>query len=424
MLQLQYIKDHTDEIVARLKIKNVQNVEERIAEILELDAQRRALQVKADAVKAEQNKIAKEIGMLMKQGKKDEAEQAKARTAQLKGEEKALAEEQAATEKTLNEKLLSLPNAPHPTVPVGKSEADNVVVGEFGQKPDLPADALPHWELCAKYDIIDFELGNKVTGAGFPFYKGKGARLQRALINFFLNEAEKAGFVEIQPPLMVNEASGLGTGQLPDKEGQMYAIPLDGFYMIPTAEVPITNIFRGEVVDPKQLPIKRAGYSECFRREAGSYGKDVRGLNRLHEFSKVEIVVIEHPDRSYEMLEEMKKHVGGLLDKLGLPYHILKLCGGDISFTSAMTFDFEVWSAAQKRWLEVSSVSNFETFQANRMKLRFKDENGKMQLCHTLNGSALALPRIVAALLENNQTPDGITMPECLRPYLGFDIIN
>jgi seryl-tRNA synthetase len=424
MLQLQYIKEHTDEIIARLKIKNVQNVEERIAEILKLDEQRRALQVKADGVKAEQNKIAKEIGMLMKQGKKEEAEQAKTRTAQLKGEEKALAEEQASTEKTLNEKLISLPNAPHITVPMGKSEADNVVVAEYGVKPNLPADALPHWDLCAKYDIIDFELGNKVTGAGFPFYKGKGARLQRALINFFLNEAADAGFVEIQPPLMVNEASGLGTGQLPDKEGQMYAIPLDGFYMIPTAEVPITNIFRGEVVDQKQFPIKRVGYSECFRREAGSYGKDVRGLNRLHEFSKVEIVVIEHPDRSYDMLEEMKKHVGGLLDKLGLPYHILKLCGGDISFTSAMTFDFEVWSAAQKRWLEVSSVSNFETFQANRMKLRFKDENGKMQLCHTLNGSALALPRIVAALLENNQTPDGIVMPECLRPYLGFDKIS
>lgn len=424
MLQLQYIKEHTDEIIARLKIKNVQNVEERIAEILKLDEQRRALQVKADGVKAEQNKIAKEIGMLMKQGKKEEAEQAKTRTAQLKGEEKALAEEQASTEKTLNEKLISLPNAPHITVPMGKSEADNVVVAEYGVKPNLPADALPHWDLCAKYDIIDFELGNKVTGAGFPFYKGKGARLQRALINFFLNEAADAGFVEIQPPLMVNEASGLGTGQLPDKEGQMYAIPLDGFYMIPTAEVPITNIFRGEVIDQKQFPIKRVGYSECFRREAGSYGKDVRGLNRLHEFSKVEIVVIEHPDRSYDMLEEMKKHVGGLLDKLGLPYHILKLCGGDISFTSAMTFDFEVWSAAQKRWLEVSSVSNFETFQANRMKLRFKDENGKMQLCHTLNGSALALPRIVAALLENNQTPDGIVMPECLRPYLGFDKID
>ena len=424
MLQLQYIKDHREEIISRLKIKNVQNVEERIDEIIALDAERRTLQVKADALKAEQNKAAKEIGMLMKQGNAAEAEKRKEENAKMKEEEKALSNQLSAVSCQLEEKLISLPNAPHPSVPCGKSEADNVVVAEYGVKPDLPSDALPHWDLCAKYDIIDFELGNKVTGAGFPFYKGKGARLQRALINFFLNEAANAGFVEIQPPLMVNEASGLGTGQLPDKEGQMYAIPLDGFYMIPTAEVPITNIFRGEVIDAKQFPIKRAGYSECFRREAGSYGKDVRGLNRLHEFSKVEIVVIEHPDRSYDMLEEMKKHVGSLLDKLGLPYHILKLCGGDISFTSAMTFDFEVWSAAQKRWLEVSSVSNFETFQANRMKLRFKDENGKMQLCHTLNGSALALPRIVAALLENNQTPDGIVMPECLRPYLGFDMIN
>ena len=424
MLQLQYIKDHTEECISRLKIKNVKDVEARVAEIVDLDAKRRALQVKADAVKAEQNRIAKEIGMLMKQGKRDEAEAAKARTAELKEESASLGEQQASVEKELNEKLISLPNAPHPSVPVGTSEADNVVVAEFGVKPDLPADALPHWELCAKYDIVDFELGNKITGAGFPVYKGKGARLQRALINFFLNEAAEAGFLEIQPPLMVNEASGLGTGQLPDKEGQMYAIPLDGFYMIPTAEVPITNIYRDCIVDQKQFPIKHVGYSECFRREAGSYGKDVRGLNRLHEFSKVEIVVIEHPDRSYDQLEEMKRHVGGLLDKLGLPYHILKLCGGDISFTSAMTFDFEVWSAAQKRWLEVSSVSNFETFQANRMKLRYRDENGKTQLCHTLNGSALALPRIVAALLENNQTPDGIVMPECLRPYLGFDKID
>ena len=424
MLQLQYIKDHTEEVISRLKIKNVKDVEARIAEIIDLDAQRRALQVKADAVKAEQNKIAKEIGMLMKEGRKDEAEAKKAENGKLKEESVSLGEQQAMVERDLNEKLISLPNAPHPSVPCGKSEADNVVVAEFGVKPDLPADALPHWELCAKYNIVDFELGNKITGAGFPVYKGKGARLQRALINFFLNEAADAGFLEIQPPLMVNEASGLGTGQLPDKEGQMYAIPLDGFYMIPTAEVPITNIYRDCIVDQKQFPIKHVGYSECFCREAGSYGKDVRGLNRLHEFSKVEIVVIEHPDRSYDQLEEMKRHVGGLLDKLGLPYHILKLCGGDISFTSAMTFDFEVWSAAQKRWLEVSSVSNFETFQANRMKLRFKDENGKMQLCHTLNGSALALPRIVAALLENNQTPDGIVMPECLRPYLGFDRID
>ena len=424
MLQLQYIKEHRDEVIARLKIKNVQDVENRIDSIIRLDEQRRALQAKADAVKAEQNRIAKEIGALMKQGKREEAEAAKAQTAALKAEEKELSEQQTAVGSQLDEELISLPNAPHISVPVGKSEADNVVVGEFGDKPELPADALPHWELCAKYDIVDFELGNKITGAGFPVYKGKGARLQRALINFFLNEAADAGFVEIQPPLMVNEASGLGTGQLPDKEGQMYAIPLDGFYMIPTAEVPITNIYRGEIVSADQFPIKHVGYSECFRREAGSYGKDVRGLNRLHEFSKVEIVVIEHPDRSYEQLEEMKKHVGGLLDKLGLPYHILKLCGGDISFTSAMTFDFEVWSAAQKRWLEVSSVSNFETFQANRMKLRFKDTDGKMKLAHTLNGSALALPRIMAALLENNQTSDGIVMPEVLRPYLGFDKIQ
>ena len=294
----------------------------------------------------------------------------------------------------------------------------------YSALPNLPEGALPHWDLCAKYNIVDFELGNKITGAGFPVYKGKGARLQRALIDFFLDQATAAGYVEIMPPLMVNEASGLGTGQLPDKEGQMYAIPLDGFYMIPTAEVPITNLYRNVIVSPDQFPIRHVGYSECFRREAGSYGKDVRGLNRLHEFSKVEIVVIEHPDRSYDTLEDMKRHVGGLLDKLGLPYHILKLCGGDISFTSAMTFDFEVWSAAQQKWLEVSSVSNFETFQANRMKLRFKDTDGKTKLAHTLIGSALALPRIVAALLENNQTPDGIVMPECLRPYLGFDKMN
>ncbi|MBQ3983488.1 MAG: serine--tRNA ligase [Bacteroidales bacterium] len=424
MLQLQYIKEHTEEIIERLKIKNVENVEERIQEIIALDEKRRNLQQRSDSVKAEQNALAKEIGMLFKQGKREEAEAKKAQTTDLKAQEKELMEEQTAIEAELNAKLISLPNAPHITVPKGKSEADNVVVAEFGIKPQLPEDALPHWDLCAKYDIVDFELGNKITGAGFPVYKGKGARLQRALIDFFLDEAVKAGYVEIMPPLMVNEASGLGTGQLPDKEGQMYAVPLDGFYMIPTAEVPITNIYRNTIVSADRFPIKHVGYSECFRREAGSYGKDVRGLNRLHEFSKVEIVVVEHPDRSYDTLEEMKKHVGGLLDKLGLPYHILKLCGGDISFTSAMTFDFEVWSAAQKRWLEVSSVSNFETFQANRMKLRFKDSDGKMKLAHTLNGSALALPRIVAALLENNQTPDGILMPACLHPYLHFDKID
>ncbi len=424
MLQLQYIKEHTEEIIERLKIKNVENVEERIQEIIALDEKRRNLQQRSDSVKAEQNALAKEIGMLFKQDKREEAEAKKAQTTDLKAQEKELMEEQTAIEAELNAKLISLPNAPHITVPKGKNEADNVVVAEFGIKPQLPEDALPHWDLCAKYDIVDFELGNKITGAGFPVYKGKGARLQRALIDFFLDEAVKAGYVEIMPPLMVNEASGLGTGQLPDKEGQMYAVPLDGFYMIPTAEVPITNIYRNTIVSADRFPIKHVGYSECFRREAGSYGKDVRGLNRLHEFSKVEIVVVEHPDRSYDTLEEMKKHVGGLLDKLGLPYHILKLCGGDISFTSAMTFDFEVWSAAQKRWLEVSSVSNFETFQANRMKLRFKDSDGKMKLAHTLNGSALALPRIVAALLENNQTPDGILMPACLHPYLHFDKID
>ena len=424
MLQIQYIKEHRDECIQRLKIKHVDNVEQRIDEIISLDEQRRSLQKQSDDLKAEQNAIAKEVGLLFKQGKRDEAEQKKARTAQLKADEKQLADQMVNVESQLNAKLISLPNAPHLSVPQGRTAEDNLEVGRFGTMPNLPADALPHWDLCTKYDLVDFELGNKITGAGFPVYKGKGARLQRALINFFLNSAADAGYLEIQPPLMVNEAPGLGTGQLPDKEGQMYAIPLDGFYMIPTAEVPITNIYRNVIVNADQFPIKHVGYSECFRREAGSYGKDVRGLNRLHEFSKVEIVVIEHPDRSYDQLEQMKAHVGGLLDKLGLPYRILKLCGGDISFTSAMTFDFEVWSAAQQRWLEVSSVSNFEAFQANRMKLRFKDSDGKMRLAHTLNGSALALPRIVAALLENNQTPDGILMPQCLQPYLGFDKIS
>ena len=424
MLQLSYIKEHTEEVIERLKIKNVPEVEARIADILALDEQRRGLQKRCDDAKAEQNAIAKEIGRLYKEGRREEADARKAQTAELKETERQLTEQLTAVDSDLNAQLLALPNAPHLSVPRGRTADDNVEEGRFGTMPTLPAGALPHWELCAKYDLVDFELGNKITGAGFPVYKGRGARLQRALINFFLNSAADAGFVEIQPPLMVNEASGLGTGQLPDKEGQMYAIPLDGFYMIPTAEVPITNIYRNRIVDKSLFPIKHVGYSECFRREAGSYGKDVRGLNRLHEFSKVEIVVIEHPDRSYEQLEAMKRHVAGLLDQLGLPYRILKLCGGDISFTSAMTFDFEVWSAAQEKWLEVSSVSNFETFQANRMKLRFKDEEGKMQLAHTLNGSALALPRIVAALLENNQTPDGITMPACLRPYLGFDRID
>ena len=424
MLQLQYIKDHREECISRLKIKNVQNVEERIDEIIALDAERRALQVKADAVKAEANRIAKEIGTLMKQGKKDEAEAMKAESGKRKAESEELSAKQAETEQLLNEKLISLPNAPHPSVPCGKSEADNVVVGEFGTKPDLPADALPHWDLCAKYDIIDFELGNKVTGAGFPFYKGKGARLQRALINFFLNEAADAGFLEIQPPLMVNEASGLGTGQLPDKEGQMYHAEVDDFYMVPTAEVPVTNIFRDVILTADQIPQRLTAYTPCFRREAGSYGKDVRGLNRLHQFDKVEIVRVEKPEDSYRALDEMVAHVESIVNKLGLKYRILRLCGGDMSFTSAITYDFELWSAAQGRWLEISSVSNFETYQSNRLHCRYRDENGKTQLAHTLNGSSLALPRVVAALLEDNQTPDGIVIPEILRPYTGFDVID
>ena len=425
MLQLQYIKEHTEEIIERLKIKNVQNVEERIAEIIRLDAERRALQQKADAVKAEQNAIAKEIGMLFKQGKRDEAEARKAQTADLKAQEKALDDQQAAVDADLNAKLISLPNAPHITVPRGTSEADNVVVAEFGTKPQLPDGALPHWDLCAKYNIVDFELGNKITGAGFPVYKGKGARLQRALINFFLNEATAAGYVEIMPPLMVNESSGLGTGQLPDKEGQMYAVPLDGFYMIPTAEVPITNIYRNVIVNADQFPIRHVGYSECFRREAGSYGKDVRGLNRLHEFSKIEIVRIDTPEHSDASHKEMLAHVEGLLKKLELPYRILRLSGGDMSFTAALCYDFEVYSEAQHRWLEVSSTSNFDTYQANRLKCRYRrNEDKKVTLCHTLNGSALALPRIVAALLENNQTEDGIRIPAALQPYFGDDMIR
>jgi len=424
MLQLQFLRDNTQEAIERLKIKNVKDVELRVNEILDLDNLRRQLQKECDDTKAEANAISKEIGMLFKQGLTDEANAKKALTAELKNREKELSDRLAETEKDLNAKLIALPNAPHISVPKGKNADDNEIVAYFGEKPQLPANALPHWELCAKYNIIDFELGNKITGAGFPVYRGKGAALQRALINFFLTNATAAGFEEIQPPLMINEASGLGTGQLPDKEGQMYQIPLDGFYMIPTAEVPITNLYRNVIVDEKQFPIRHAGYSECFRREAGSYGKDVRGLNRLHEFSKVEIVVIDHPDHSYQQLEIMKDYVGGLLQKLKLPFRIVKLCGGDISFTSAMTYDFEVWSAAQEKWLEVSSVSNFEAFQANRMKLRFKDKDGKMRLAHTLNGSALALPRIVASILENYQTEDGIVMPEALVPFLGFDKIG
>ena len=423
MLTLQQIKEDPELIIRRLAVKGFEG-EEPIKAILELDDKRRQMQLNNDNIAAELNKAAAQIGALMKQGKKEEAEQAKARVAELKAEQKGFADKLADAEAQIREILLSVPNIPCAMVPEGKTAEDNVVEKTGGPQPHLSEDALPHWDLCKKYDIIDFDLGVKITGAGFPVYKGKGARLQRALIQFFLDEAGKAGYLEIQPPYVVNEASGYGTGQLPDKEGQMYFANADGLYLIPTAEVPVTNIYRDVILTQDQLPIKNCAYSACFRREAGSYGKDVRGLNRLHQFDKVEIVRIEKPENSYAALEEMKDHVQGLLEKLGLPWHILRLCGGDMSFTSAITFDFEVFSAAQKRWLEVSSVSNFETYQANRLKCRYRGDDKKTHLCHTLNGSALALPRIMAALLENNQTPEGIVVPECLRKYTGFDIID
>ncbi len=423
MLELQRIRKEKEKIIAALAIKNF-DAESIVNEIIELDERRRKLQKELDDNLAEANKIAKSIGLLYKEGKRDEAEKVKEKSAKLKAKNKELGAEQEQIILKLNEKLVELPNIPHPSVPKGNSDADNEVVYEEGELPDLDEKAQMHWDLAKKYQIIDFDLGSKVTGAGFPFYRGKGARLQRALINFFLDEAIKAGYLEYQPPLLINEDSGFGTGQLPDKEGQMYFVGEDKLYLIPTAEVPITNIYRNVILKEEDLPVKNVAYSNCFRREAGSYGKDVRGLNRLHQFDKVEIVQIQHPDSSYDTLEEMKEHVANLLRKLELPFRILRLCGGDLSFTSALTFDFEVFSGAQKRWLEVSSVSNFETYQANRMKLRFKNKEGKTQLAHTLNGSALALPRIVAALLENNQTAEGITIPEALRSYTGFDIIN
>ena len=423
MLTLQQIKENPAHIVERLAVKGFDG-KEVIDNILELDTQRRALQHDNDGRAAELKKYADSIGRLMKEGKRDEAEQAKAEVARLKEEQKAIADRLEEVERRSLELLLTVPNIPCSAVPEGRTAADNVVEKTGGPMPDLPADALCHWDLAKKYNLIDFDLGVKITGAGFPVYIGKGAQLQRALIQFFLDEAGKAGYLEIQPPYVVNEASGYGTGQLPDKEGQMYFINEDRLYLIPTAEVPVTNIYRDVIIAGEDLPKKNCAYSACFRREAGSYGKDVRGLNRLHQFDKVEIVRIEKPENSYAALEEMKDHVQGLLEKLGLPWHILRLCGGDMSFTSAITFDFEVYSAAQKRWLEVSSVSNFETYQANRLKCRYRGEDKKTHLCHTLNGSALALPRIVAALLENNQTPEGIVVPECLRRYTGFDIIN
>lgn len=423
MLELNYLREHTDEAIARLAVKNF-DASETVHRLLELDIRRRETQKNLDDTLAEANTLAKTIGELYKSGKAAEANELKARTTDLKVNSKALQEEFDIINEAQQSLLVQLPNLPHALVPAGKSAEDNEVVHSEGTLPQLYDGAVPHWELASRYDIIDFELGNKVTGAGFPFYKGQGARLQRALINFFLDEAIMAGYQEIQPPLLVNEASGYGTGQLPDKDGQMYYCQVDKLYLIPTAEVPVTNIYRDVMLKLADLPVKNAAYSNCFRREAGSYGKDVRGLNRLHQFDKVEIVQIQHPDKSYETLEQMREHVTSLLRKLGLPFRILRLCGGDLSFTSALTYDFEVWSAAQERWLEVSSVSNFESFQSNRMKLRFKDEEGKTRLCHTLNGSALALPRIVAALLENNQTPEGIVMPEVLVRYTGYERIS
>ncbi len=423
MLTLQLINENPEEVIRRLAVKQFDG-REPIMKVVELDKQRRAAQKQRDDNAAGLNKMAAQIGALMKQGKKDEAATAKEQVASLKTANKEIDDKLKAIEHEITEILLSVPNVPYEGVPEGKTAADNVVEKTGGPMPDLPEDALPHWELAKKYGIIDFDLGVKITGAGFPVYVGKGARLQRALIQFFLDEANKAGYTEIEPPYVVNEASGLGTGQLPDKEGQMYHCQVDNFYLIPTAEVPVTNIYRDEIIPQDELPKKNCAFSACFRREAGSYGKDVRGLNRLHQFDKVEIVRIEKPENSYAALEEMKDHVQGLLEKLELPWHILRLCGGDMSFTSAITFDFEVWSAAQKRWLEVSSVSNFESYQANRLKCRYRGDDKKTHLCHTLNGSALALPRIVAAILENNQTPKGIRVPKVLQKYTGFDIID
>ena len=423
MLTLQLINQDPEDVIRRLAVKQF-DAREPIMRIVDLDKQRRALQKQRDDNAAVLNKMAAQIGALMKQGNREEAENVKTQVAGLKTANKEIDDNLTAAQDEITEILLSVPNVPYSGVPEGRTAEDNVVEKTGGKMPELPADALPHWDLAKKYNLIDFDLGVKITGAGFPVYVGKGARLQRALIQFFLDEAGKAGYVEIEPPFVVNEASGLGTGQLPDKEGQMYHCQVDNFYLIPTAEVPVTNMYRDVIIPMEELPRKNCAFSACFRREAGSYGKDVRGLNRLHQFDKVEIVRIERPEDSYAALEEMKDHVQGLLEKLELPWHILRLCGGDMSFTSAITFDFEVWSAAQERWLEVSSVSNFETYQANRLKCRYRGEDKKTHLCHTLNGSALALPRIVAALLENNQTPEGIRIPAALQRYTGFDIID
>ena len=423
MLTLKMLRDDPEKVIAKLAIKNF-DAREIVERVLELDTRRRALQTESDAILSQQRVKAGEIGKLMKQGLKAEAEAAKAEVAEMKARSGRLLEESDEVTRELDAKIVLLPNIPCDLVPEGKGAEDNLVVKMGGPEVKLPENALPHWELCKKYDIIDFDLGVKITGAGFPVYKGKGAKLQRALINFFLDVNTADGYKEVEPPVMVNAASGFGTGQLPDKEGQMYHANLDDFYMVPTAEVPVTNIFRDVILQNDELPQALTAYTPCFRREAGSYGKDVRGLNRLHQFDKVEIVRVEKPENSYAALDAMVAHVEDIVNKLGLRYRILRLCGGDMSFTSAITYDFELWSAAQGRWLEISSVSNFETYQANRLHLRYRDENGKPQLCHTLNGSSLALPRVVAALLEDNQTEDGIIIPEVLRPYTGFDRID
>ncbi len=425
MLSLNYIRDNKELIVKGLSTRNYPaDTHQLIPQIIELDDERKHTQKLLDDTRANINNLSKEIGDLFKKGEKDRATELRAQVGQYKEQSQQLAEKAQQIGDQLKEMLYAIPNVPHPSVPAGNTDQDNELFKDWNQPlPDLGDSAAPHWELAKKYHLIDFELGVKITGAGFPLFRGKGARFQRGLINFFLDEARQAGYEEIMPPLLVNEATATATGQLPDKEGQMYHTEKDDLYLIPTAEVPITNMYRNVIVDHHQLPVKLTGHTPCFRREAGAYGKDVRGLNRVHQFEKVEIVVIEHPDRSYDTLMDMLQHVEGLLQKLELPYRILRLCGGDLGFTSALTFDFEVWSAAQKRWLEVSSVSNFETFQSNRMKLRFKDANGQNHLAHTLNGSALALARIVAALLENNQTPEGIRIPAVLEPYTGFATI-
>ena len=425
MLTLKLISEETDRVIKGLEKKHFAGAREAVEKVLEYDRLRRESQQKLDNNKQQQNQLSKQIGALMKEGKRDEANEVKEKVAELKCADKALQEIMDKAQQDMTNVLLTIPNIPNVHVLEGKDANDNVVVKEGGIKPDLPADALCHWDLLKKYNLVDFDLGVKITGAGFPLYIGKMARFQRALEAFFLDEARKSGYLEIQPPFVVNEASGYGTGQLPDMEGQMYHAILDILYLIPTADVPVTNIFRDEILDEKDLPIKRCAYSACFRREAGSYGKDVRGLNRLHQFDKVEIVRIAPPAHSYQSLEEMLQHVEGLCQKLELPYHILRLCGGDMSFTSSISYDFEVWSAAQQRWLEVSSVSNFESYQANRLHCRFRHaEDKKIELCHTLNGSALALPRIVAAIIENNQTPEGIRVPKVLVPYCGFEMLD